>query len=145
MWGAEPRNRQLRVYRQHAARVRYPAVLWVILGLFLVVMADLLVGGLLSAALRRAKLDAEASRSLPLFVAMALVGLAFFIRWRQMRKVRFLLAQHGYLICLRCHYPISSEDERGRCPECSEWYQTADVITAWQEWESLQSTPVHGG
>ena len=79
-----------------------------------------------------------------LLAPLCIAALAFMVRWRQLRRIRFLLSRHGYLICLRCHYPLSSDEEQGRCPECSVYFQTADVVTAWQEWESLQSTPVHG-
>jgi uncharacterized paraquat-inducible protein A len=144
MWGAARHDRDQKLLRVGAARVRYAWPLYLTLAVFLPVFLDAIFFGGLSLALRKAGMNADASRSLPLLLALSLVALAFFIRWRQMRRVRSLLRSHGYLICLRCHYPISSDEERGRCPECSEWYQTADVITAWQEWESLQSTPVHG-
>lgn len=144
MWGRARSQRDLRALRPRAASVRYPLVLWILLAVFLVVAADAIFGGLLGRGLRRTGMNFDAARSLTYLIAMAIVGLAFLVRWRQMRRVRRLLARHGYLLCVKCHYPLSSEDERGRCPECSQWYQTADVITAWQEWESLQSTPVHG-
>ncbi len=144
MWGQQPDRAERRMLRIGAARVRYGWPLYVALCLFLIALADAWLIGWGSHALRGLGMNSEASRSFPTLVALSVVPIAFMVRWNQIRRVRQLLASHGYLICLKCHYPISSDLDQGRCPECSEDYQTADVITAWQEWESLQSRPVHG-
>jgi hypothetical protein len=46
-------------------------------------------------------------------------------------RVIRLLTPHRGCVCLHCHYPLTSLEPTGLCPECATYYNKNDVAAAW--------------
>jgi len=71
---------------------------------------------------------------LPVLVIFCLSHVARWGKWWDKfrhREAEKHLRPHGGLICLRCHYPLTSLPPEGRCPECGLEFEAADVVRRW--------------
>lgn len=60
-------------------------------------------------------------------VAAGLMGSVGYVAARESRRI---LQKHGWLLCLRCCYPL---DERvSRCPECGQAFDARQVRRIWE-------------
>lgn len=60
------------------------------------------------------------------------ISVALFLLVRGLRLWKPLI-EHSCRLCLRCHYPLPENVERGRCPECGLDYELADTVAAWRK------------
>lgn len=60
------------------------------------------------------------------------IGVALFMLVRGLRLWRPLI-DHNCRLCLRCHYPLPEDAERGTCPECGLDYELKETVAAWRK------------
>jgi hypothetical protein len=77
-----------------------------------------------------------------------LIGAAMLVVWwfyaRDKREVKRLIAQHAYLLCPRCRYPLDALPPTAatdRCPECGTANDPVRTREVWRAWEASLERP----